>query len=59
MEPESTLTVHAPSHFLMIHFNIILSSTPSSSKWSLTLRVPRQIPVCTSPLHHTSYIHHT
>jgi hypothetical protein len=39
----------SPSHVLKIHFNIILSCTPASSKWSLSLRYHRQNPVYTSP----------
>ena len=46
------------SHFLNIHLNIILASTPRSPKWSLSLRFPHQNPVYASHLPHTRYTPH-
>jgi len=49
--------VHTPtSHFLKIHFNIILPPTPGSPKWSHSLTFSHQNPVYASPLHHTRYM---
>ena len=48
--------VHTPtSHFLKIHLNIILSSTPGSPTWSLSIRLPHQNPAYTSAPPHTCY----
>jgi len=46
------------SHFLNIHFKIILPSTPRSSKWSLSFIVPYQNPACTSPLPYMCHLPH-
>jgi len=40
----------SPSHFLKIRFKIILTCTPGSSMWSLSIRFPHQNPVGTSSL---------
>ena len=49
--------VHSPtSHFLQSHINIILQSTSEFSKRSLSLRLPHQNRVYTSPLPHTCYM---
>ena len=49
--------VHYPtSHFLNIHLNIILPSTPWSPKWSLSFKFPHQNTVYASPLPHTRYM---
>jgi hypothetical protein len=50
-------TVYTPTtYFITIHFNITLSSTPGSSKWSLFFRFSYQNSVYTSSLHHTRYM---
>ena len=44
------------SHFLKIHFNIILPSTPGPPQWSLSPRLPHQNPVYNSSLPHIWYM---
>ena len=52
LDPVHTLT----SHFLKIHLNIILPSTPGSPKWFLSFTFPHQNPVYASPVPHTRYM---
>jgi hypothetical protein len=54
LDPVQTST----SHFLKIHLNIILPSTPGSPKWYLSLRFLHHTPVYASPLPHTLYMTH-
>ena len=44
------------AHFLKIHLNITLPSTPGSPNWSFSFRFPHQNPVYASPLPHTRYM---
>ena len=44
------------SHSPKIYLNSILSSTPGSPKWSLSLNFPHQNPVYAFPLPHTRYM---
>jgi hypothetical protein len=49
--------VHTPtSHFLKIHLNIILPSTPGSPEWAFSLRFSYQNTVYASPRTQTRYI---
>ena len=54
--PSQIDPVHTPtSHFLKIHLNIILQSTPGSPKWFFPSGFPTK-PLNASPLHHTRYM---
>ena len=53
----NTNPVHASSsHFLKINFNIVVPSTPRSSKCSLSLGSAHQNLACTSPVAHTCHM---
>ena len=62
-EPDQCCSYTA-SHFLKIHCNItlnyliinIFNIKPVCSKWSISLGLPHQNPVCISPLPHTCYL---
>ena len=49
-------SIQSIPHVLKIHLNIILPSTPRSTKWSSSFKFPHQNPVHAYPLHHTCYI---
>ena len=52
-----TNSVHTlPPHILKVHFNIILSPIPMSSKWSPSFKFNHQNPVCLSRVSHTCYL---
>ena len=54
-EPDKT-SPRSSFHFLKIRFNIILTSTPWSSKWFLPLKPPHQNPICTPCVSHTCHM---
>jgi len=54
-EPDQSIS-YPPSHFPKTHFNIILPSTPGSSKWAFSRRFLHQNHVRTSPVFHMSYM---
>jgi len=55
-EPDIDPVHTSTAHFLKIHLNIILPSTPGSPKWSLSFRFPHQNSVYTFPFPHARYM---
>ena len=49
----SSVHLITSSHFLKIHFNPILPSSPRSAKWFLFLKFPHQNPMWNCPVSHT------
>ena len=45
-----------PTHFLKIHFNIILPCTRKSSKWSISNAIPHRKPVYIFPVSQTCHM---
>ena len=54
--PVAILSQSSPVHTPSYYFLHILPSTPGSSKWFLSLRIPHQHAVYTSTLPHTCYV---
>ena len=56
--PLSPIRATCLAHYLRVHFNIMLSSTTQSSKWSVSLRFPHQNRVWTYSVPHTCHMLH-
>jgi hypothetical protein len=49
-DPQESSPCQPHPNFLNVHFNIILPSLPSSSKWSLSIRSVHRNTLCTFPI---------